>query len=114
MHAAELTMGRTFAVRFHHGEDFFAVLMDFCREHRVRQGFIPMFIAGLRRIELVGTCERVTEPETPVWSSVHLEAWRRSAVGPSRTTRTPTLLCLTYTSRLVSSISRLWRTPAIY
>jgi predicted DNA-binding protein with PD1-like motif len=73
VHAAELTTGRTFAVRFDHGEDFFTSLATFCREHAVRQGFIPMFIAGLRGVELVGTCEKVADPEAPVWSSVHLE-----------------------------------------
>jgi predicted DNA-binding protein with PD1-like motif len=73
LHAAELTMGRTFAVRFDHGEDFFTSLAAFCREHGVRQGFIPMFIAGLRQVELVGTCEQVSDPKAPVWSSVHLE-----------------------------------------
>ncbi|WP_432945856.1 PPC domain-containing DNA-binding protein [Kribbella sp. CA-253562] len=74
MHAAELTMGRTFAVRFDHGEDFFESLATFCREHAVRQGFVPMFIAGLREVELVGACEKVADTEAPVWSSVHLES----------------------------------------
>jgi predicted DNA-binding protein with PD1-like motif len=71
--AAEVTPGRTFAVRFDHGEDFCTALTDFCRTHNIRQGFIPMFIAGLRNVELVGTCERLEDPEAPVWSSVHLE-----------------------------------------
>jgi predicted DNA-binding protein with PD1-like motif len=55
-------MGRTFAVRFDHGEDFMTSLHDFCREQGVRQAFIPMFIAGLREVELVGTCEKVIDP----------------------------------------------------
>jgi predicted DNA-binding protein with PD1-like motif len=66
-------MGRTFAVHFDHGDDFFAALAEFCAEHDVRQGFIPMFIAGLREVQLVGTCERLENPDAPVWSSVHLE-----------------------------------------
>ena len=73
MQAAEVTPGRTFAVRFDHGEDFYTSLTDFCRTHNIRQGFIPMFIAGLRNVELVGTCERLENPEAPVWNSVHLE-----------------------------------------
>ncbi|MFI7067061.1 PPC domain-containing DNA-binding protein [Kribbella sp. NPDC050124] len=73
MQAAEVTPGRTFAVRFDHGEDFYTSLTDFCRTHDIRQGFIPMFIAGFRDVELVGTCERLENPEAPVWSSVHLE-----------------------------------------
>jgi predicted DNA-binding protein with PD1-like motif len=74
LHAAELTMGRTFAVRFDHGEDFLTALADFCQEHCVRQGFIPMFIAGLREVELVGTCAKVDDPEAPVWCAVQLES----------------------------------------
>ncbi|GAB2614942.1 PPC domain-containing DNA-binding protein [Kribbella endophytica] len=74
MHAAELTMGRTFAVRFDHGEDFFTALGEFCAANDVRQAIIPVFIAGLREVELVGTCAKVDDPEAPVWSSVHLES----------------------------------------
>ncbi|WP_405059623.1 DUF296 domain-containing protein [Kribbella sp. NBC_01505] len=73
MRAAELTMGRTFAVHFDHGDDFYTALAEFCAEHDVRQGFIPMFIAGMREVELVGTCEKLENPDAPVWSAVHLE-----------------------------------------
>ncbi|MFG1626238.1 PPC domain-containing DNA-binding protein [Kribbella sp. NPDC049227] len=73
MRAAELTMGRTFAVHFDHGDDFYTALAEFCAEYDVRQGFIPMFIAGLRDVQLVGTCEKLDNPDAPVWSSVHLE-----------------------------------------
>jgi predicted DNA-binding protein with PD1-like motif len=73
LRAAELTMGRTFVVHFDHGDDFYTALADFCREHQVKQGFIPMFIAGMREVELVGTCEKLQDPDAPVWSAVHLE-----------------------------------------
>ncbi|GAB3934030.1 hypothetical protein GCM10029976_042400 [Kribbella albertanoniae] len=73
MRAAELTMGRTFAVHFDHGDDFYTALAEFCVQHEVRQGFIPMFIAGMREVQLVGTCEKLENPNAPVWSSVHLE-----------------------------------------
>lgn len=73
MRAAELAMGRTFAVQFDHGDDFYTALAEFCAVHDVRQGFIPMFIAGLHEVKLVGTCEKLDDPEAPVWSSVHLE-----------------------------------------
>lgn len=72
MRAAEVTMGRSFVVRFDHGEDFYTALSDFCREHDVKQGFIPMFIAGMHEVELVGTCEKLDNPDAPVWSAVHL------------------------------------------
>ena len=73
MRATELTMGRTFAVHFDHGDDFYTALSEFCRTHQVRQGFIPMFIAGMRAVQLVGTCEKLENPDAPVWSQVHLE-----------------------------------------
>lgn len=73
MRAAELTMGRTFVVHFDHGDDFYTALAEFCAEHDVRQGFIPMFIAGMRDVQLVGTCEKLDNPDAPVWSSVQLE-----------------------------------------
>jgi predicted DNA-binding protein with PD1-like motif len=73
LQAAELTLGRSFGVAFDDGEDFFDALAEFCRVNGVRQGFIPMFIAGLREVDLVGTCEKVDDPEAPVWSSVRLE-----------------------------------------
>jgi predicted DNA-binding protein with PD1-like motif len=66
-------MGRTFAVHFDHGDDFYTALAEFCAEYDVRQGFIPMFIAGMRDVQLVGTCEKLENPGAPVWTSVHLE-----------------------------------------
>jgi predicted DNA-binding protein with PD1-like motif len=66
-------MGRTFAVHFDHGDDFYPALASFCQEYGVRQGFIPMFIAGMRDVQLVGTCEKLEDPEAPVWTAVHLE-----------------------------------------
>jgi predicted DNA-binding protein with PD1-like motif len=68
----EVTPGRTFAVIFDHGEDFFTALADFCRTNQVRQGFIPVFIAGFAEVEIVGTCGKLDNPGAPLWSSVHL------------------------------------------
>jgi predicted DNA-binding protein with PD1-like motif len=72
MRSQQLTLGRSFAVAFDHGEDFFPALTDFCRTNKVRQGFIPVFIAGFSEVTIVGTCEKLTDPRAPVWSSVHL------------------------------------------
>jgi predicted DNA-binding protein with PD1-like motif len=72
MRSHELSLGRTFGVAFDHGEDFFAALGDFCRANGVRQGYIPMFIAGFAEVEVVGTCTKLENPQAPVWSSVHL------------------------------------------
>lgn len=72
MRSRELTPGRTFVVAFDHGDDYFAALSEFCRTNQVRQGFIPVFIAGFSEVEIVGTCARLDDPQAPVWSAVHL------------------------------------------
>jgi predicted DNA-binding protein with PD1-like motif len=72
MHARELRVGRTFGVVFDHDEDFFDALSDFCRTHGVRQGYIPMFLGGFAEAELVGTCEKLADPEAPVWASTYV------------------------------------------
>lgn len=72
MRSHELTRGRTFGVLFDHGDDFYTALGEFCRDNDVRQGYIPMFLAGFAEAELVGTCEKLADPAAPVWSSVHL------------------------------------------
>jgi predicted DNA-binding protein with PD1-like motif len=72
MKASELKTGRTFAVTFDHGDDFMPSLAAFCRQHNVRQGYIPMFIAGFAETDIVGTCEKLDDPNAPVWTKVHL------------------------------------------
>ena len=72
MRSHEVELGRTFAVSFDDGEDFFTALEDFCRHHDVRQGYIPSFIAGFAEVDLVGTCDKLEDPKAPVWSKVHL------------------------------------------
>lgn len=73
MRWSELTTGRTFGVTLETGEDFLPSLLAFCTEQEVRYAYLPMFIAGMREAELVGTCEKLANPEAPVWDSVHLE-----------------------------------------
>jgi predicted DNA-binding protein with PD1-like motif len=68
----ELTTGRTLAVAFDHGEDFFPTLATFCRDNDIRHGYIPMFIAGFAEVDVVGACEKLPDPNAPVWSTVHL------------------------------------------
>ena len=72
MRARELEIGRSFGVVFEHGDDFYTALAEFCLQHDVRAGYIPSFIAGFAEVDLVGTCDRVEDPEAPVWSRVHL------------------------------------------
>ncbi|HEY2763770.1 MAG TPA: DUF296 domain-containing protein [Pseudonocardiaceae bacterium] len=72
MRSHALTLGRTFGVVFDHGDDFFTALAQFCRANQVRQGYIPGFIAAFSEVEIVGTCEKLDDPQAPVWSKVHL------------------------------------------
>jgi predicted DNA-binding protein with PD1-like motif len=73
MQSRELTIGRTFGVTFDHGDDFFDTLIAFCQSKDIRQGYIPMFLAGFEEAEIVGTSEKLEDPNAPVWSKVHLE-----------------------------------------
>jgi predicted DNA-binding protein with PD1-like motif len=70
--SVELAIGRTFGVTFDHGDDFFPTLAKFCKQNGVRHGYIPMFIAGFEEAEIVGACEKLKDPNAPVWSKVHL------------------------------------------
>lgn len=69
---ATLRVGRTVGVAFDHGEDFFTALEQVCRTEGIRYGYIPMFLAGLAEVDVVGTCERLDDVNAPVWSKVHL------------------------------------------
>ncbi|MGW0537659.1 PPC domain-containing DNA-binding protein [Streptomyces sp. NPDC003032] len=68
MRAHELTIGRTFGVTFDHGEDFFDALSVFCRENEIRQGYVPSFIGAFAEAEIVGACEKLDDPDAPVWA----------------------------------------------
>jgi predicted DNA-binding protein with PD1-like motif len=72
MKASELKTGRSFAVTFDHGDDFMPSLAKFCQDSNVRQGYIPMFLAGFAEADIVGTCEKLEDPNAPVWTKVHL------------------------------------------
>ena len=70
MKAAELTLGRTFAVSFEDGEDFLDALRVFCETHDVKQGYLPMFVAAMRSVTVVGACDPGPDPNAPVWDTV--------------------------------------------
>jgi predicted DNA-binding protein with PD1-like motif len=72
LHSAELTIGRTFGVTFDPGEDFFPTLSAFCRTKSIRHGYVPMFLAAFAEATIVGTCDKIEDPEAPVWNRVHL------------------------------------------
>ncbi|PSL51404.1 putative DNA-binding protein with PD1-like motif [Saccharothrix carnea] len=72
MRSHELTLGRSFGVAFDHGDDFFTELAAFCDQRQVRHAYIPSFIAGFSEVDIVGTCDKLQDPQAPVWSKVHL------------------------------------------
>ncbi|MDO3704049.1 DUF296 domain-containing protein [Micromonospora sp. C28SCA-DRY-2] len=72
MRSHDLTPGHMIGVTFDHGEDFFTALADACRTNGIRHGYIPVFIAGFSSVEIVGTCQRLDNPQAPVWDRVHL------------------------------------------
>ena len=71
MRSHDLTHGQVIGVTFDHGEDFLTALADACRVDGIRHGYIPVFIAGFSAVE-VGTCQRLDDPQAPVWDRVHL------------------------------------------
>jgi predicted DNA-binding protein with PD1-like motif len=73
MKGCEISIGRTFMLTMEDGDDFFASLKSFCEIHKIKQGYIPGFIAGFRKAKLVGTIEAVDDKNAPVWSHVYLE-----------------------------------------
>ncbi len=81
MRSTQLITGRTFAVAFDHGEDFFTALAAFCHDNDIRQGYIPAFIAGFAHVTIVGTCQRPDDPDAPVWDHVHLTSVEALGAG---------------------------------
>ncbi|BCJ58188.1 PPC domain-containing DNA-binding protein [Micromonospora endophytica] len=72
MRSHDLTPGRMIGVVFDHDDEFFTALADACRAHGIKQGYIPMFIAGLSTAKIVYTCQRLDNPDAPVWTHVDL------------------------------------------
>ncbi|MGW3387376.1 PPC domain-containing DNA-binding protein [Streptomyces cinereoruber] len=80
MRATEITIGRTFAVAFDDGEDFFEALAAFCRESGLRAGYVT-FIGGFSQARLVGTCEPLKHPERPLWEEIEVETLEVLGIG---------------------------------
>jgi predicted DNA-binding protein with PD1-like motif len=66
--AATLTVGRTFGQTFADGDDFFPLLVTFCADNNVKQGYIPCFIGAFRAARIVGTCQPA-DPTAPMLDS---------------------------------------------
>jgi len=72
VHSSQLTPGRTFAIRFDPGESFFPALEEFCAGHGIRYGYVPMFLAAFAEADIVGACDKLDNPDAPVWSRTHM------------------------------------------
>lgn len=69
----ELRTERRLIATFEHQSDFHDELTLFCKENNVKQGYLPMFIAEFSEIELVGSCGKIKNSNTPIWDKVYLE-----------------------------------------
>jgi hypothetical protein len=72
MRSHQLTPGRMIGVTFNHGDDFYLPSRTPAPPTTSDQGFISVFITGFSTVEIVGTCQRLEQPEAPVWDRVHL------------------------------------------
>lgn len=73
MRSTQVAVGRHLVVVFDEGDSSFTALAGSCRDHRIRPGVIPGFVAGFREVDVLGTCDRIENPNAPVWSKAHLE-----------------------------------------
>ena len=69
MKSAELKIGRTFGIRFEHGNDFIVELEEFCKVNDVKQGYVPFFVGDFSEINIVGTCSKSKHPGEPMLNS---------------------------------------------
>src|SRR4051812_10114063 len=87
MRFARVQQDRSFALVLEDGEDFHSSVTRFCSEQNIRQGYIPMFLAGMRNARLVGTCDKIEDPNAPVWSNVYVENIEAIGCGTIATDR---------------------------
>jgi hypothetical protein len=73
MRSTQVAVGRHLVVVFDEGDSFFTALAGSCRNHRIQPGHDPGFVAGFREVDVLGTCDRIENPNAPVWSKVHPE-----------------------------------------
>lgn len=72
MKSRQIRTGRRFCITFDHGREFISELEAFCRSNQVRQGYLPIFIAGFKDVELVEKNDNLGSADGPVWSTIRL------------------------------------------
>ncbi|MDA3970930.1 MAG: DUF296 domain-containing protein [Desulfobulbaceae bacterium] len=63
------TMGRTFVVRFDHGDDFHGELLTLIKKENIRNGWFHC-IGGLLEADVVIGPKEATMPPEPIWQEV--------------------------------------------
>jgi predicted DNA-binding protein with PD1-like motif len=81
MISAEITTGRRFAVVLQPGDDVLASIAAICAEHRIEQGYLPVFLGAFTRVSLIGTCSVIDDHDAPLPDSVHLEGVEGTGSG---------------------------------
>lgn len=66
MRSSEITVGRRFAVVLEPGDEVLASLTEACRQHGVRQGFVPVFSGAFRTARFIATDTPVADQEPPL------------------------------------------------
>lgn len=65
----EVTMGRSFILKFDHGDDFLEELKSFIKEKGIYAGTIQ-FIGALKKAGVVVGPEKDELPPTPIWQKI--------------------------------------------
>jgi predicted DNA-binding protein with PD1-like motif len=73
MVSAELKFGRVFGLTIENGEDFMEALAGFFKENNIRQAHIPSIVGAFSEARIVGTCEKLDDPNQPSYGHVYLE-----------------------------------------
>lgn len=66
MRSAEVTTGRRFALVLEPGDEVLTALTRACREHGVRQGFVPVFSGAFRTARFIAADSPVEDQEPPL------------------------------------------------
>ncbi|WP_172582867.1 PCC domain-containing protein [Subtercola boreus] len=72
MISRELTTGRRIGVVLQAGDDVIGSIVEACRQHDVRQGYIPVFLGAFRSVRLIASHEPIADPEPPLPAAVEV------------------------------------------
>lgn len=73
MVSAELNFGRVFGLTIENDEDFMEALASFCKENHIKQAYIPSIVGGFSEARIIGTCDKLDDPNQPSFGHVYLE-----------------------------------------